>query len=133
MNFVFHKFELAISDYSSAPYNLSVLLKLNSWQLLLSWLYVSVQPRTVKHFLLVSYSEKRRLQDAFRLSSSASSTLSRNVFTAAVLGECVPITITEQVFNLVGGSRGVTFRELLTLLVLVTRGTREEKFKCKPT
>ena len=92
-----------------------------------------MQPRTVKHFLLVSDSEKRRLQDAFRLSSSASSTLSRNVFTAAVLGECVPITITEQVFNLVGGSRGVTFKELLTLLVLVTRGTREEKFKCKPT
>ena len=36
-----------------------------------------------------------------------------------------------QIFSLVGGGRGVSFRDLLTLLVLVTRGTREEKFKCK--
>ena len=49
----------------------------------------------------------------------------------SVLGECVPITLAEKVFSLVGGGSGVTFRELLTLLVLITRGTREEKFKCE--
>ena len=81
--------------------------------------------------ILVSDSEKRRLHDAFRLSSSSSSTLGKGVFSTAVLGESVPTPLTEQVFSLVGGGRGVTFRELLTLLVLVTRGTREEKFKCE--
>ena len=54
------------------------------------------------------------------------------VFIQDVLGEIVPSTLSDQIFSLVGGGgRGVTFRELLTLLVLVTRGTREEKFKCK--
>ena len=47
-----------------------------------------------------------------------------------VLGERVPVLLSEQIFSLVGGGRAVSFRELLTLLVLVTRGTREEKFKC---
>jgi ubiquitin carboxyl-terminal hydrolase 6/32 len=37
--------------------------------------------------------------------------------------------LAEQVYHLVGGGRGVSFRELLTLLVLLTRGTREEKVK----
>ena len=41
-----------------------------------------------------------------------------------VLGESVPPSLGEQVFLLAGGGRGVTFRELLTLLVLLTRGTR---------
>ena len=46
-----------------------------------------------------------------------------------VLGESVPPGLAEQVYFLVGGGRGVSFRELLTLLVLLTRGTREEKVK----
>ena len=41
----------------------------------------------------------------------------------------MPVSLAEQVFNLVGGGKGVSFRELLTLLVLLTRGTREEKVK----
>ena len=52
-------------------------------------------------------------------------------FILEVLGEPVPSGLAEQIFSLAGGGRGVTFRELLTLLVLVTRGTREEKFKCQ--
>ena len=52
-------------------------------------------------------------------------------FIQEVLGESVPSGLSEQIFSLVGGGRGVSFRDLLTLLVLVTRGTREEKFKCK--
>ena len=46
-----------------------------------------------------------------------------------MLGEGVPASLAEQVYQLVGGGRGVTFRELLTLLVLLTRGTREEKVR----
>ena len=79
----------------------------------------------------VSETEKRRLQDAFRRSSAANSNISKQVFIQDVLGECVPSSLSDQIFSQVGGGRGVTFRELLTLLVLVTRGTREEKFKCK--
>ena len=79
----------------------------------------------------VSETEKRRLQDAFRRSSAANSNISKQVFIQDVLGECVPAPLSDQIFTLVGGGRGVSFRELLTLLVLVTRGTREEKFKCK--
>ena len=41
------------------------------------------------------------------------------------------MSLSEQIFHLVGGGRGVSFRELLMLLVLLTRGTREEKIKCK--
>ena len=55
----------------------------------------------------------------------------RNVFSVSVLGECVPSDLSEKIFSLVGGSKGITFRELLTLLVLITRGTREEKIKCE--
>ena len=43
----------------------------------------------------------------------------------------MPASLSEQIFHLVGGGRGVSFRELLMLLVLLTRGTREEKIKCK--
>ena len=78
----------------------------------------------------VSESEKRRLQDAFRRSSGANSNISKQVLIQEVLGERVPVLLSEQIFSLVGGGRAVSFRELLTLLVLVTRGTREEKFKC---
>ena len=53
------------------------------------------------------------------------------VFVHDVLGEAVPAGLSEQIYSLVGGGRGVTFRELLTLLVLLTRGTREEKVKCE--
>jgi len=77
----------------------------------------------------VTESEKRRLQDAFRRSSAANNNLSKQVFINDVLGESVPASLSEQIFHLVGGGRGVSFRELLMLLVLLTRGTREEKIK----
>jgi len=77
----------------------------------------------------VTDNEKRRLQDAFRRSSAANNNISKQAFLHDVLGESVPVSLAEQVFNLVGGGRGVSFRELLTLLVLLTRGTREEKVK----
>jgi len=50
-----------------------------------------------------------------------------------VLGEGIPASLGERIYNLVGGAggRGVQFRELLALLVLLSRGTREEKIKCK--
>jgi hypothetical protein len=54
-------------------------------------------------------------------------------FLSSVLGEGIPASLGEQIFRLVcsSGGRGITLRELLPLLVLLTRGTREEKIKCK--
>jgi hypothetical protein len=54
-------------------------------------------------------------------------------FLSSVLGEGIPGSLGEQIFSLVcsSGARGITLRELLPLLVLLTRGTREEKIKCK--
>eukprot|EP00095_Tigriopus_kingsejongensis_P012381 snap_masked-scaffold190_size271632-processed-gene-1.19 protein:Tk12381 transcript:snap_masked-scaffold190_size271632-processed-gene-1.19-mRNA-1 annotation:"ubiquitin carboxyl-terminal hydrolase 32" len=102
----------------------------------------------------VSETERRRLQDAFRrLASHAGSqlsgaltahagTLSRHVFLREVLGEGVPSALADRIFSLCGGGpvggggpslasggRGLNFREVLTALVLITRGTPEEKLK----
>ncbi len=70
-----------------------------------------------------------------------------------MLGDCVPHALAEAIFVACGGAGsggkanggngngtltsnggdrgGLSFREVLTLLVLITRGTREEKLKCK--
>lgn len=38
----------------------------------------------------------------------------------------------QQIYTAFGGTnKGITFRDLLCGLVLLTRGTREEKIKCK--
>ena len=97
--------------------------------------------------------ERRRLQDAFRRlaspgsavtgGSSSGGTLSRSIFLREVLGDGVPVALGERIFALCtgtgnggsgggGGSmRGIHFREVLTVLVLITRGSQEEKIKCK--
>ena len=77
----------------------------------------------------VTEPEKRRLQDAFRRASAANSSLSKQAFIQDVFGSAIPACLSEQMFSLVGGGRGVTLRELTTLLVLLTRGTREEKVR----
>ena len=50
-----------------------------------------------------------------------------------MLGEGIPTGLGERIYGLVGGGagRGVQLRELVALLVLLARGTREEKVKCK--
>ena len=91
-------------------------------------------------------SEKRRLQDAFRRLSASSGHISRHVFIKEVVGDALPPKLGEQIFSLCHGinsygangtlggssaSKGLNFREVFSYLVLITRGTNEEKIKCK--
>ena len=86
--------------------------------------------------------EKRRLQDAFRRLSGASGLISRPLFIREIIGDGLPHPLAEQIFNLCNGlnsnlngsfngssGRGLNFREVLSYLVLITRGTHEEKIK----
>ena len=97
--------------------------------------------------------EKRRLQDAFRRLSASSGYISRQVFIKEVVGDALPGLLAEQIYSLCNGglgngsngnghnsvvgtfnqpvSKGLNFREVLAYLVLITRGTREEKIKCE--
>ena len=105
----------------------------------------------------VTEAERRRLQDAFRRLSAPSGWVNRQLFVRDILGDGVPCSIAERIFGLCGGgtgssgsiinsngsssgssgfsmgtqSRGLSFRDTLTVLVLLTRGTSEEKTKCK--
>ena len=102
----------------------------------------------------VTEAERRRLQDAFRrLSSPGANSVSRNVFLREILGDGVPASIADRIFSICGGgltpaaasngqttassftlgsqSRGLAFRDILTVLVLLTRGSYEEKTKCE--
>ena len=87
--------------------------------------------------------EKRRLQDAFRRLSGASGLISRPTFIRAIIGDGLPHPLAEQIYNLCNGlntqsvngsfngsaNKGLNFREVLAYLVLITRGTHEEKVK----
>jgi hypothetical protein len=71
------------------------------------------------------------------------------VFIKDVVGDGLPLSLAEQIYNLCNGGlscngnsgggsgfnsgshKGLNFREVLAFLVLITRGTREEKIKCK--
>ena len=84
--------------------------------------------------------ERRRVHDAFRRLPLQSGAASRAVFLRQVLGEGVPQALGERIFAACGGGgaggaggsgRGIHVRELIMLLVLITRGTYEEKAKCK--
>lgn len=46
------------------------------------------------------------------------------------MGECVPSAIADWLYTACGGTtRGIALRELICGLVLLTRGTQEEKIK----
>uniref|UniRef100_W4VR89 ubiquitinyl hydrolase 1 n=1 Tax=Corethrella appendiculata TaxID=1370023 RepID=W4VR89_9DIPT len=79
----------------------------------------------------VTDSELRRIREAFKRSAGASgTTLSKNVFVQDVLGEGVPNIVADWLFNACGGTpKGIAFKELLCGLVLLTKGTQDEKIK----
>ncbi|XP_017956703.1 ubiquitin carboxyl-terminal hydrolase 32 isoform X3 [Drosophila navojoa] len=79
----------------------------------------------------VSDAELRRLKDAFKKSAGVGRLyLSRNAFQQDVLCEGVPPKITDMLYTACGGTqRGISFKDLLCGLVLITRGTQEEKTK----
>lgn len=78
----------------------------------------------------VSESELKRLRDAFKRASNLSGIITRQAFIKEVLGEFVPLKLAEHIFQACGGtSKGITFKDLLCGLVLLTRGTREERIR----
>ncbi|XP_066018182.1 ubiquitin carboxyl-terminal hydrolase 32-like [Pocillopora verrucosa] len=80
----------------------------------------------------VTDDEMQRLRLAFKRCSGVSGFMPQPVFTREVLGDGVPNKVAEQIYTAFGGTnKGMTFRDLLCGLVLLTRGTREEKIKCK--
>ena len=94
--------------------------------------------------LTVTDGEKRRLQDAFRRLAGASGLISRLTFIREIVGDGLPHPLAEQIYNLCNGlninsvsngsfngsnHKGLNFREVLSYLVLITRGTHEEKVK----
>ena len=82
--------------------------------------------------LTVSSTEFKRLKDAFSKHSTSSGHLQQAVFFSDVLGETVPNSLAELIYSAWGGtSKGISFKELLCGLVLLTNGQQEEKCKCK--
>lgn len=85
-------------------------------------------------FQIVSDVELRRICEAFKRLSGGSSgsggLLSANTFTQHVLGEGVPTTIANCLYLACGGTqRGIALKELVCGLVLITKGTHDEKIK----
>ncbi|XP_062555918.1 ubiquitin carboxyl-terminal hydrolase 32 isoform X2 [Armigeres subalbatus] len=75
--------------------------------------------------------ELRRIKDAFKRSAGTSGTvLSKSAFVQDVLGDGVPSVVADWLYAACGGTtKGITFKELLCGLVLLTRGTQEEKIR----
>lgn len=78
----------------------------------------------------VTDAELKRLKDAFKRVSTISGFMTENLFMREVLWDGVPPKIAQLLFKAFGGtSRGLTFKELLAGLVVLTKGTKEEKIR----
>ncbi|XP_063695674.1 ubiquitin carboxyl-terminal hydrolase 32 isoform X2 [Culicoides brevitarsis] len=79
----------------------------------------------------ISPAELERLKEAFKRSSgSGSQTLSKSAFIQDVLCESVPSSVADWLFAACGGTaKGIAFKELVCGLVLLTKGTLDEKIK----
>jgi len=76
--------------------------------------------------------ELKRLKDAFSKHSTSGGQLQQTVFSSDILGETVPNNLAELVYSAWGGTgKGINFKDLLCGLVLLTRGTQDEKCKCE--
>lgn len=79
----------------------------------------------------MSDAELRRIREAFKRSASASGNLlNKNAFVNEVLCEGTPGTLADLLFASCGGtSKGINFKDLISALVLITRGTQDEKIR----
>ena len=79
----------------------------------------------------VTQSELRRIKEAFKKSSGSNgSSLSKVAFLQDVLSEGIPSVLADWLYVACGGTqKGIAFKELLCGLVLLTRGTPDEKIK----
>ncbi|XP_072934687.1 ubiquitin carboxyl-terminal hydrolase 32 [Epargyreus clarus] len=79
----------------------------------------------------VSDSELRRIREAFKRCAGANgTTLSLEAFVHEVLCDGVPYEVAEWLYQACGGTkRGITFKDLLCGVVVLTKGNIEEKIK----
>ncbi|KAF0300546.1 Ubiquitin carboxyl-terminal hydrolase 32 [Amphibalanus amphitrite] len=78
----------------------------------------------------VSDADLKRLREAAKRLGNASGTISRQTFFHDVLGDNVPASQAEIIYTACsGGQKGISFKDLLCGLVVITRGTAEEKIK----
>ncbi|KAK6636372.1 hypothetical protein RUM43_010032 [Polyplax serrata] len=78
----------------------------------------------------VSDSELKRLREAFKKASAGNGYITKSGFVKDVLGDEIPTSIAEILYSSCGGtSKGITFKDLICGLILLTRGTQEEKIK----
>ncbi|KAL4719287.1 hypothetical protein ACJJTC_005160 [Scirpophaga incertulas] len=79
----------------------------------------------------VSDSELRRIREAFKRCAGTNGTsLSLEAFVHEVLCDGVPYEVAEWLYQACGGTkRGITFRDLLCGIVVLTKGNLEEKIK----
>ncbi|KAK4322970.1 hypothetical protein Pmani_006294 [Petrolisthes manimaculis] len=78
----------------------------------------------------VSDAEYTRLKDAYKRTATLNGAVTKQGFIREVLGEGVPQQLAELIFLACGGTtKGITFKDLLCSLVLLTRGNRDEKIK----
>lgn len=78
----------------------------------------------------VTEKELERIRKAFKRYAGNTNVLPKLSFFNEVLGELVPARLGEQLFMTCGGnSKGISFRDVFVLLVLITKGTIDEKVK----
>ncbi|XP_049824907.1 ubiquitin carboxyl-terminal hydrolase 32 isoform X2 [Aethina tumida] len=78
----------------------------------------------------VSDQELKRVCEAFKRLTNGGQLLSRAAFVQNVLGDGVPATIADWLYNACGGgAKGIALRDLICGLVLLTKGTQEEKIR----
>ncbi|XP_031330548.1 ubiquitin carboxyl-terminal hydrolase 32-like isoform X2 [Photinus pyralis] len=78
----------------------------------------------------MSEAEFKRVCEAFKRLTNGNQLLSRQSFTQNVLGDGVPPMIADWLYTACGGGgRGIALRDLICGLVLLTKGTQEEKIK----
>lgn len=78
----------------------------------------------------MSDAELKRVCEAFKRLTGGAQLLNRTAFTQNVLGDGVPATIAEWLYTACGGGpRGIALRDLICGLVLLTKGTQDEKIK----
>jgi len=81
--------------------------------------------------ILVSDGELRRIREAFKRSAGTNGNLlSKNAFVQEVLCEGTPVNIGDWLFQACGGSsKGIGFKDLISALVLITKGSQDEKIR----
>src|SRR5688572_13105735 len=101
-------------------------------------------------FISVTESERSRFSEAFKRVATTNSYISKTAFCREVLGELFPNKIAEVsmrfilsefalilfifqcIFDACGGSgKGIAYKDVVTGLVLLTKGSVEEKIRCK--